>query len=499
MKNKQTFFQIVIFALAVLIPFLLALYPLATGRISFWYDPARDFLLAYGNLHKLTLIGPTSGIPGLFYGPYWIWLLSFGLLFSLDPRLVIFLVLMLPYFTIFPFILYKMRTLFGMTTSILLWLLFIIGDGIHYSINPWNPNLAPLLFLCLVYLLTFTNFKKIGKRQNIHIFIIGILSGFIINFHISFGLGSIIGVVLFFILYSWRVSLHWKNIIMIFVIFSAGVILTFIPFFIFEIRHGFNQIHTALTTISSKDAVVAVKGLDKVSILKLFFNSLQVLLQIPILYCYLFFVIGITYFSYQIKTKKVILKEDEKKLLLILFSCSAGILSLYLTSKNPVWSYHFIGVEIIFLLFFGLLIHKNIALKVFVGILIIIFTYMGYAHTIKSFSQVRFDDQSLSTREYTTRLIVKDADTMPYTVFAYSPSIYTYEYSYIFKWIAHKDIPYDPNMIPRGGDLVYLIIPKGTSSPEDFTNSKTPHNQYKTVAHWSSPDGTEIIKRVKIK
>jgi len=63
------------------------LYAIISGNISFWYDPARDMLSAWDNLHKLTLIGSTSGIPGIFYGPYWIWLLSIPIFFSKDPVL----------------------------------------------------------------------------------------------------------------------------------------------------------------------------------------------------------------------------------------------------------------------------------------------------------------------------------------------------------------------------------------------------------------------------
>jgi hypothetical protein len=72
MKNKL-FWLIALISWVILA--VINLYPIIVGNIPFWYDPARDMLSAWDNLHKLTLIGSTSGIPGIFYGPYWIWLL----------------------------------------------------------------------------------------------------------------------------------------------------------------------------------------------------------------------------------------------------------------------------------------------------------------------------------------------------------------------------------------------------------------------------------------
>src|SRR3989338_476175 len=97
-------------------PLLLALSSVLTGSIPFWFDPGRDLMLASDNLHKLSLIGPPSGIPGFFYGPYWIWLLSLGMLFSRDPKIIAIIVLTIPYFVIFPFALYKLSQLLDKTT-----------------------------------------------------------------------------------------------------------------------------------------------------------------------------------------------------------------------------------------------------------------------------------------------------------------------------------------------------------------------------------------------
>ena len=103
----------IIFSLIFILPFLASLKDILTGIIPFWYDPARDFLLALENLKKPTLLGPPTGIPGIFYGPYWIWLISIGMIFSKNPRFIVFLIQTLPYFTIFPLVLYKLTKHLG--------------------------------------------------------------------------------------------------------------------------------------------------------------------------------------------------------------------------------------------------------------------------------------------------------------------------------------------------------------------------------------------------
>ncbi len=169
--------------LIFLISILPSLQSVILGGFPFWFDPARDLLLALDNLKKVTLIGPPTGIPGLFYGPYWIWLLSLPLLISRDPRFVVLVVQTLPYLVIFPLLLWQFRRLFTPMTVVALWLLFILAFN-KYATFLWNPHLAPLLFL-------FLTFLAIGKKTLVTALLMGLVSGLILNFHFSFGVAAI--------------------------------------------------------------------------------------------------------------------------------------------------------------------------------------------------------------------------------------------------------------------------------------------------------------------
>jgi hypothetical protein len=501
----------VIHSLIVIVAFLLPLFItlkiVLTGNIPFWYDNARDLLLAWDNLNKPTLIGPTSGIPGIFYGPYWIWLLSIGLLFSKDPRIPGIIVGILPYFTVFPLILFQFSKLFGKKIIVLIWLLFILTVGMKYITNMWNPHLAPLLFLILVYFLVFTNFTQKGWRTYTKLILMGFVAGLIINFHISFGIGVFFGTLLFFLIDFIRTCKDNKkrikyislNRLFLLVLFLSGLIISYIPFLLFEYRHGFHQLQVAIHALTKYGAVVSQQGLTKVEILQHFFGRPATLLQFnPLLVCAIELIV-LAYFLIALKHNKLKLKENEKKLLIVLSTLSIGILFIYLTARNPVWDYHFIGTEVIFLLLIALVIRKFYILKYLLTAWVIFLTISSFISFTKSFN-TPYAPLDLSTKEYITDTIARDAAKTSYTVFNYSPSIYQYDYSYLFKWRHHKDIPYDPSNTPANSKLIYLIIPPASEDAiKDFINYRTPNKDYKTSKDWKIADGTTIIKRVRVK
>ncbi len=150
--------------LLVISPVIISLTDIWKGMIPFWYDPARDFLLALDHLNKPRLIGQETGIPGVFYGPFWIWFLSLGLLISKDPRFVATVVLTVPYFTLFPCVLYQLTKSYGKLVFLILWFLFIFSFR-NYSTYLWNPHLAPLILLLNIYLLVQLPRKLEAKRD----------------------------------------------------------------------------------------------------------------------------------------------------------------------------------------------------------------------------------------------------------------------------------------------------------------------------------------------
>ncbi len=479
--------------------------------MAFWFDPARDFLLALDNLKKPTLIGQPTGIPGLFYGPYWIWLISFGLLISRNPLIVTIIILTIPYVLFFPYFLSKLDDFIGKKSWTILWPLFYLSSW-DYIVSIWNPHLAPLAVLFFIYLMTLTLRNKKTLEIN-KLILAGFAGGLIVNFHFSFGLGVLVGSYLFLISLLIIEIIQNKDIIWeVFkreisgiIFFSIGVMAAFAPFVFFEARHGFNQTKSLLKTITDSflynTPAVGYVGLSSSQINQQTINRFFKLLGIEKMEIYftLVFFLGLFFFIFNFYYKKIQLNLLESKLVLLLLLILGSILTIYKTSENPVWVYHFIGIEVIYLLLIGIFINK---FKFFRKLLIIWVLIIAVVHIYTYIVSVKVSSYSLSsitTKKHIVDTIFLDDQDRRFTVFVYSPSIYTFDYDYIFAWYAKDKYLYMPDREIKGENPVYLIIPKTDPGIfQDFINYKAPDLLYKTDKEWVIEDGTTILKRQRL-
>ncbi|SRR6266568_2131048 len=498
---QQRYYFIVLFA--ILLPLTLSLVLILSINLTFWYDNTRDLLSAWDNLSKFTLIGPPSGIPGIFYGPYWIWLLSIGLFFSKNPLIVTIITATIPYFILFPLIWFRFTKFFDRTSVVIGWLLFIFSSGMTYATQLWNLYPAPLISLIVIYLLILAKFTEITKRQTLIAATIGFLIGLLINFHISFGLAFLTGTIIFFIadvLVTFFLNaekskrIFWVKRIYSVIFIFLGLFISFLPALIFEARHGFHQTQILAHTLFKFGAVVTVTGMNKTQILQTFLKSFGNLLQMPVLPAGIVLVILIITLIYFTFKHKIIYKKKDARIFLLLSSLFAGNLFIYLTAKNPVWEYHFIGVDILFLLMLTFftsrfsLFRKGLILYTIIIICVNVATFIIYFHNHTS----HFEQQ-----EDVVKIISNDAKNTDYTVYAYNSSIYTYDFSYLFRWTAHKNVPYDPGIIKHSSNTIYLIIPMNNDAKvQDFIHFRSQPDKYKKVKMWKTENSFVVLKYV---
>jgi hypothetical protein len=491
---------ILIWLIIIGYPAILSLKEIISGSIPFWFDPARDFLLALENLHKITLIGSPTGIPGLFYGPYWIWAISAILIFSKDPRIVTIFVMWVPYFLLFPLILIKLGRLWNVKTSIVLWLLFILNFRVD-STFLWNPRLAPLFLLALIYLV----YQKPQSSSRLIPFCIGALAGLIINFHFSFGIACFFGTLFFLLvestLHIYRASsakqkIVKKEIVTLF-IYAGGAMIIMLPLVFFELRHNFLQTKSFLATLQNaffyNSAMVGQVGLSKVQIVQGLFSRLTQLTQMPLLYLGIILLVSLA-----LPIKRLIKKQQKINFeilritgYVLLVTCM--VLLVFISSKNPVWEYHFTAVEILWLFLIGLLLARSKLLQTFALVWVIVMLGNNF---YKEGAAVYVDPMSFSSlanKVYTTNLVLSDAPEK-FNVFVYSPALYTYDFDYLFLWKTSKF----HKIQTVQSDTTYLIIPKTSEGVFlDFINYRTSANLFRTVKEWTIPDGTTVIKRQK--
>jgi hypothetical protein len=490
--------------LAILIPLSLSLVLILSVNLTFWNDNARDLLSSWNNLTKLTLVGPPSGIPGIFYGPYWIWLLSFGLLFSKNPLLVTIITATIPYFILFPLLWFRFNKFFDFTSLLTGWLLFIFSSGMTYATQLWNLYPAPLITLTIIYLLMIAEFTTITKKQTILALVMGFLLGLLINFDISFGIALVFGTAIYFIIYTiYTVIKSNKNIRQKYVINTfyslanilVGFMIAFLPSILFEKRHGFHQTQVLLHTLFKYGAVLQVQGLNKMQILQMFIKTFGNLLQLSVFLAGIILTVSILFLIFQKYNHKIKFQPHDVRILFILFSLFAGTLFIYLSAKNPVWEYHFIGVDILSLLLLVFLASKLPIFRKSLLIYTIVIVCLNVAIFIINFHST---DSHFEQQVQVVNIIIKDAKHTNYTVYSYNRSIYTYEYSYLFKWMAHKDVPYDPGMIKSSTNIIYLIIPMNNNAyVQDFINFRSQAKRYKKVYSWKTQNAYIILKYIK--
>lgn len=520
---EKLLFGIYIFILLVCT--IIAISQVAVGNFAFWYDPARDLLSALHNLSKPTLLGNPTGIPGVFYGPYWIWLLSFGLLINKDPRYALFVVGIIPYIILFPFFFSKFSKILGRKTVFILLVFFALGGFLNYTTNLWNPNLAPFFFILLILSLMSFSFSHLSFKTYLFAFLSGASLGLIMNFNLSFGIGVAGGVSLYMIV-SLLIAirqykkLSLKNILLtlnIFLFYIAGILFIFLPFILFELRHNFLQTHYIYSafanTVFYNSAQVGQIGFNKILILRTFFGAFGSTIHVNEFFVYIGLIaIPIYIFilwtkkklnHFLITVKKQLLTTPKGKLLSILLIILFSTFFMYISSKNPVWAYYFIGMDILFLLIFGVImsVFPKIQQIIFLWSIVVIIgavpnLYFGFLHIAKLDTNI----SSLATKKMTVEQIYKDAKSQPFFVASYNPALYTYDYDYLFKWIGNKSLTNNPKEVISSNLPIYLIVPrKEPAATANFVDYMSTPSAFITTKFWTVGGDIEVIKREKKK
>lgn len=494
---------------AILFILYLTIRALYFGAFAFWFDPARDLGLGLANLKKISLIGhPSGGLPGLFYGPYYIWMISLAEVVSRDPRWVWFAVATIPYFTLFPLILYTYRKYADVTVLLAFWLIFLLSFNNHSQI--WNPNPTPIMYLAAVYFGSRILFKT---HANVFFALYtGLAAGLIANYHMSYGVGIILSFLLLFIinfLIPFFKRAKGKNIrfadtLVPLILYVVGTGVTYVPFLLFELRHGFNQIKILLANfqlgLTKGTSLNLGQGFSKTGIIDYFFIQGAKLLHIPsnliwifLIGCFIFILVR----AY--KSKKKPFTDDEKRLLFIVSANAAVVLFVFITAKNPVYDYFFIGVEMFFLLVALVITRKIPFFKWFFLCMVVFLLVSRVQSEVQSLGKKNTSSNYESKRK-TVELIYKDIKKPPFTVYVYDPAIYTFDYDYIFGMYQEK-YGFAPNRQQSPDKTVYVVLPesKNQGSLKSFAEYHTPVTEYMTKGRWTMDDGTVILRRERIK
>jgi 4-amino-4-deoxy-L-arabinose transferase-like glycosyltransferase len=210
---------------------------------TFLGDEGRDMLVVKRMIvdHKYTLLGPTTSVGSMYMGPVYYYLMTpFLWLWKLDPVGPSVMVALFALLTVF--LIYKTNSDFtNKRVGLIAAFLYSISPlTIIYGRTSWNPNVVPFFTLLIVYSLL----KIIIKKDRRFYIICGLSLGIAIQLHYITLL--MVPVIFFSLLFS-KLKLKPVNI----VILIIGFIITYSPFLLFEIRHGFVNLNAVINFLFS--------------------------------------------------------------------------------------------------------------------------------------------------------------------------------------------------------------------------------------------------------
>jgi hypothetical protein len=204
------------------------------GRYGFDYDPTRDALVTdYGaKTLQFPLIGPPSGIGPFTFGPwYYYQLIIFKIIFPVAYSPWIYIGILS---TISVFIMYKIgKLLGGKRMGLILAALSAVSPAETGQIRALsNPTLIPFYASLTIWM--FIKFVK----ENPPLWVAalwGLILGIGINNHFQL-LGLLPLPIIFFV---YKKENRWRRVLS----FITGMILSFVPLFIFNFLHGWTTLN----------------------------------------------------------------------------------------------------------------------------------------------------------------------------------------------------------------------------------------------------------------
>lgn len=426
-----------------------------TNSFAFTYDVGRDMLalwnIAY--LHKIPLIGATTGLPGVFYGPWWYLILfPFFLLFAGSPQGLTFIIAFFGMLTVVFAFLFGKRlggVLLGLSFASVV---SVSPTMISLSSQIWNPNLIPI-FIVLVLLILYQIYsEEIIKLK--YFFLLGFLLFLISDLEIVFGFLFLIGISI-----SVLVILNKKLSLKPIIPFLSGGFIILAPRILFELRHGFLMTKSFINFLtigsSSQNPKLIEVFINRLNMMFDQFNSTiavdNKLLGLIVLLFIVFSVI--VFFKKANEMNKKFIKTSS----IVIFTFLVGLTFF----KHDIWPHYLVGLPVFYILLFGIslyLLGQRIS-ALFPALIVLVF-FLINLNPITLYQNLTKPLWVGDASVYRNQLAVIDyvygqANGKSFKDVVYTPPVHDYTYQYLFKWYGPAKYHYLPN---NNSSLAYFIL-----------------------------------------
>lgn len=394
--------------------------------LGFWYDQGRDALVIWDLLHngKFFLIGPVTGIEGIFLGPFYYYLLAF--FYFLGKGNPVTAAAGIQWITVGAvFLAYFIgKKIFNKEVGLIA--AFLYGFSyLQITFSRWLANPAPLPFFALLVILFLYEF--IETRRSLFIILCSFLVGLCLQLEAAsatFFLPSIL-----LILIWQRKKLSFKLLFLSFIVFFV----TLLPQIYFNFRHE------GILMSAFKKFLVEEKSF-KVSFGKIILERFSTyydvftnkifppsgLTGIPIL---ALFSAGLIFFRDKIFNKK-------GKFLLIWLFVPLVCYLFYQGNHGYIWDYYFAGIIPVFFILLSAslfyLFKKNVFGKVSVIVFLLVFLFVNFGYLRKYY--IAGIGITLNSQKKMIDWIYKEAGENSFNADYYVPPQIYYSYTYLEKW-----------------------------------------------------------------
>lgn len=429
--------------------------------LGFYYDQGRDFLTVAKILSgKLTLIGPTTGIEGVFHGPlYYYFLAPLFAITGGDPA--------------------QMATMMGIFNSLAILLIFIAGSlffnrvcgllaAFMFAISlelvnfsRWFSNPSPQMVFTLLALISLWMILQ-KKRWGLP------LLAFAASFGFQFEAVSLITIIpacLIFFIWQRRslAQVGRKFQILAILIILAGLS----PFILFELRHNFlmtgavGQLIAGGSSFKLNFADVIWQRIN--FYLDVYDNLLMRDRLLTIFLLAASFATGVAHLNRQKLSTNI-------KILLIWTVSPLVVLLFYHGNYGYVWGYYLsptLPSVILLVAFFLYTLWQNYWSKVLVVIFLSIFI-RAHQPILANFTSpnISYGSQTIALGNQLQAIdwIYQDAGDQAFNVDVYVPPVIPYAYDYLIGWYGRKNYHRAP--LDKQVQLLYTLYEIDPPHPE---------------------------------
>ena len=424
---------------------------------SFTYDVGRDLLAVESMVrgYKISLLGPTTGLEGLFYGPWWYYFLAIPfILTNGDPKgIALFIALVGVANIILAFIIG--RKIGGTFLAIVCASLISVSPFfINTSSQIWSPNIIPTLVLLVIFF--FFKIVRYPVASMLIWLILGLLLTLIIEMEIVFGLLFIVAAVISLVAFL-RKKITLRRI----AFFLAGILIIEMPRILFEARHEFLMTKRVLAVLGEIFKPHSSSLLTKENFIEMQSAFSKIWSDAVAGDDQFLRILLLAFFAYVFVIYYRRSSPFEKFFFRFITLTIAIFVSAFIFFQGGLWGHYLVGLPVLFVFFAGMslnLLRGHFAIPKLALALLFAIVWLNL-NPIRLF--IRLQEQPWRGDEAVYRnqieiidYIYREANGEKFKYVLYTPPVHDYTYRYLFSWYGKKRY----NKVPSEQDAKFSFF-----------------------------------------